>query len=105
MIIPENLENLAEIVKAPGKRVLFFTAGWCGDCNFIKPKMPEIEAENPEFEFVEIDRDEYTDVAIELGIMGIPSYVVLEDGKETARLVNKLRKTKEEVNTFLAGAK
>ncbi|WP_312681403.1 thioredoxin family protein [Lactococcus taiwanensis] len=105
MIIPENMESLAELVKAPGRRVFFFTAGWCGDCNFIKPKMPEIEAENLEFEFVEVDRDQFMDVAIEWGIMGIPSFVVLENGKEKARLVNKLRKTKEEVNTFLASAK
>ncbi|MDN6454258.1 MAG: thioredoxin family protein, partial [Lactococcus lactis] len=57
MIIPENIENLAELVKGPEKTVFFFTAGWCGDCNFIKPKMPEIETENPEFRFVEVDRD------------------------------------------------
>ncbi|PCR99759.1 Thiol-disulfide isomerase and thioredoxin [Lactococcus fujiensis JCM 16395] len=96
---------MADLVKADGKHVFFFTAGWCGDCNFIKPKMPEIEKENPEFTFVEVDRDEYMDLAIEWGIMGIPSFVVIEDGKETARLVNKLRKTKDEVNRFLETAK
>ena len=26
-----------------GKVVLFSTAGWCPDCRFIKPAMPEIE--------------------------------------------------------------
>ena len=43
------------------------------------------------------------DLAIEWGIMGIPSFVTLENGKETGRLVNKLRKTKEEVSEFLKG--
>ncbi|MFC4651379.1 thioredoxin family protein [Lactococcus nasutitermitis] len=105
MIIPKNIEELANLVSTDGKRVYFFTAGWCPDCSFIKPKMPEIEAENPEFEFVEVDRDEYMDLAVEWEIMGIPSFVVIENGKETARLVNKLRKTKEEVNAFLATAK
>lgn len=105
MIIPNSYEEIAEQVKAGGKHVFFFTAGWCGDCNFIKPKMPEIEAENADFSFVQVDRDDFMDLAVEWGIMGIPSFVVIEDGKETARLVNKLRKTKEEVNTFLAGVK
>lgn len=105
MIIPKNLENLAEYVKAEGKHVFFFTAGWCPDCTFIKPKMPEIEAENPEFIFIEVDRDEYIDLAIEWDIFGIPSFLVIENGKETGRLVNKLRKTKEEVNSFLATVK
>ncbi len=34
-------------------------------------------------------------------IMGIPSFVVYEDGKEKARFVNKDRKTKKEVEDFL----
>ena len=97
MIIPENIENLAGLVKGPEKTVFFFTAGWCGDCNFIKPKMPEIEVENPDFKFVEVDRDEYMDLAIEWGIMGIPSFVVIEDGKEKARLVNNVKQKKKSI--------
>jgi hypothetical protein len=41
------------------------------------------------------------EIAQELGIMGIPSFVVIENGKEIGRLVNKDRKTKEEVETFI----
>jgi hypothetical protein len=33
--------------------------------------------------------------------MGIPSFVVYQDGKEIGRLVNKDRKTKDEVEKFL----
>jgi thiol-disulfide isomerase/thioredoxin len=102
MIIPKNLENLAEYVEK-GKHVFFFTADWCGDCRFIKPVMPEIEAAHPAYTFVEVDRDLYLDIAIEWGIMGIPSFVVIEEGKEMGRLVNKLRKTKDEINDFLTG--
>lgn len=105
MIIPKNVDELLELTKASGKRVFFFTADWCPDCTFIKPKMPEIEIENPEFEFVEVDRDKYIELTQNWGIMGIPSFVVVENGKKTAQLVNKLRKTKEEVNTFLEKSK
>lgn len=70
---------------------------------FYQTKMPELEAEFSDFDFVEVDRDEFMDLAIEWGIMGIPSFVTLENGKETGRLVNKLRKTKEEVSEFLKG--
>ncbi|HCN74715.1 thioredoxin family protein [Pseudolactococcus plantarum] len=104
MIIPKSIEELATYVEK-GRHVFFFTADWCGDCSFIKPSMPEIEAAHPEYIFVEVDRDEYLDIAIEWGIMGIPSFVVIEDGKETGRLVNKLRKTKTEINTFLTNIK
>ncbi len=100
MIIPKNLEELACYVEQ-GKNVFFFTADWCGDCRFIKPAMPEIEADFPEYQFIEVDRDEYIDVASEWNIFGIPSFVVIQDGKELGRLVNKERKTKEEIETFL----
>ena len=102
MRIPKDKEELLDIVGSKGNYVLFFTAGWCPDCAFIKPAMPEIEAENSKFEFIQVDRDEYIDQLLEWDVYGIPSFVVYQDGKEIARLVNKDRKTKDEVNSFLA---
>ena len=102
------MEKLAKMDKkaleeklSTGKYVLFFTADWCPDCRFIKPAMPEIEANFSQFEFILVDRDENIDLCQEMMIMGIPSFVVYEDGKEKARFVNKDRKTKKEVEEFL----
>lgn len=100
MIIPKNLEELATYVET-GKNVFFFTADWCGDCRFILPAMPEIEAMFPDYQFIEVNRDQYIDVASQWNIFGIPSFVVIEDGTELGRLVNKDRKTKEEIAAFL----
>ncbi|BCA86484.1 thiol reductase thioredoxin [Enterococcus saigonensis] len=100
MIIPKNLEELATYVDK-GQNVFFFTADWCGDCRFIKPALPEIEADFPQFQFIEVDRDEYIDVAAKWNIFGIPSLVAIKDGKELGRLVNKDRKTKGEIEEFL----
>lgn len=87
---------------AQGKYVFFFNAGWCPDCKFIKPSMPQIEKDFAQFEFVNVDRDENLDLCQEMNIFGIPSFVVYEDGKEVSRFVNKDRKTKAEVEKFLA---
>ncbi|MDA9470456.1 thioredoxin family protein [Enterococcus sp. 5H] len=100
MIIPTSYEELAGYVEGE-KSVFFFTADWCGDCRFIKPVMPEIEAEFPEFKFIEVDRDKFIDLASQWTIFGIPSFVVTDHGKELGRLVNKDRKTKEEITAFL----
>ncbi|KRM27783.1 thioredoxin [Limosilactobacillus panis DSM 6035] len=86
---------------AKGKYILFFTAGWCPDCRFIKPAMPEIEKDFPEFTFLQVDRDENIDLAAKLNIFGIPSFVAYADGKEIGRFVNKDRKTKQQVEDFL----
>lgn len=87
-----------------GTYVLFFTADWCPDCNFIKPAMPEIEQDFSQAKFITINRDDNIELAADFGIMGIPSFVVIQDGKEVARLVNKKHKTKEEVENFLSQA-
>lgn len=98
-----NEFNEKDYKKVVGEKpvIMFFSATWCSDCRFIKPKMPELEEEYKDFEWIAVDRDENIDVARDLRVMGIPSFVVFNKGEEIGRLVNKDRKTKEEVETFL----
>lgn len=95
-----NLNDLNQELKN-GKYMLFFTADWCPDCRFIKPAMPAIEAEYSEYTFLMVDRDENIDLAGEMGIMGIPSFVAYSDGQEIGRFNNGDRKTKAEVENFI----
>ena len=88
-----------------GKVVLFFTADWCPDCRFIKPAMPEIEQDFSDYTFYEVDRDENIDLAAELNVFGIPSFIVYDNGKEIGRFVNKDRKNKQTVEDFLNNLK
>ena len=98
-----TLQTLSEFekMKMEGTNVFYFTAGWCPDCTFIEPFMPEIEKEFQQLTFVKVDRDQFMDLCRELDIFGIPSFVVFHNGKEAGRFVSKDRKTKEEVETFL----
>lgn len=105
MKTPKTYEKLAALIEAPGKTVLFFTADWCPDCQFIYPVMPTIEAEHPDFTFVRVDRDDFMDLAQKWNIFGIPSFVVLKDGQEIGRFVDKNRKTKAEIANFLQNLK
>ena len=82
-----------------------FTADWCPDCRFIKPAMPEIEQDFSDYTFYEVDRDENIDLAAELNVFGIPSFIVYDNGKEIGRFVNKDRKTKQQVEDFLNNLK
>ena len=95
-------EQLNEQVKT-GKTMLFFSATCCPDCAFIKPAMPEIEAEYPDYRFLAVDRDENIDLAVDLNVLGIPSFIAYNNGEEIGRFVNKDRKTKKEVETFING--
>lgn len=99
--LPKMDKAAMEKKLANGNYVLFFTAGWCPDCTFIKPYMPEIEKEFSDYDFLKVDRDENIDLCQELSVMGIPSFIVYKNGKEVDRFVNGDRKTKEEVVDFL----
>ncbi len=79
----------------------FFTAGWCPDFAFINPAIPEIERAFADYQFIKVDRDENIDLAADLGIMGIRPSLPTRMGKEIGRFVNKDRKTKEQVESFL----
>ncbi|PZG34661.1 thiol reductase thioredoxin [Listeria ivanovii] len=100
----KNLESIEQFnaIKVEGKSVFMFSADWCGDCKYIEPVMPEIEVENEDFAFYHIDRDAFIDLCADLGVFGIPSFLVFEDGMEVGLFVSKDRKTKEEINDFLA---
>ena len=88
-----------------GRYVLFFTASWCPDCQAIKPAMPAIEQDFSNYHFYQVDRDENIDLAADLNIFGIPSFVAYQDGKEIGRFVSKDRKTKQQVEDFLRNLK
>lgn len=64
--------------------------------------MPSIEKDFSDFVFVLVNRDDYIELAQQWNIFGIPSFVVVENGQELGRLVNKNRKIKAEITKFLA---
>ncbi|MFL0584572.1 MULTISPECIES: thioredoxin family protein [Solibacillus] len=82
-----------------------FTADWCGDCRFIDPFMPEVVEKFPEYTFVKVDRDKFLDLCIDLGIIGIPSFLAYENGIELGRFVSKDRKTQQEIESFISNLK
>lgn len=99
----ENLHSLEQFKQlSSNERVVFkFTADWCPDCHFIDPFMGEVEKQFSDFQFVSVDRDKFIDLCVELDILGIPSFVAYDHGKEIGRFVSKNRKTREEIESFL----
>ncbi|GFN31228.1 thioredoxin family protein [Paenibacillus xylaniclasticus] len=82
--------------------VAVFKTTWCKDCHFIDPFMPEVEAAYADrLQFVQVDRDDLPDLCSELNILGIPSFIAFKNGQEVIRFVSKLRKTRDEIETFL----
>ena len=94
MITPHSFEEIASYIEQEGKKVFVFSADWCGDCRYLQPFLPEIEAGNPEFTFILVDRDAYMELAKVWNVYGIPSLVVLERTRKSDGLSIGIEKPK-----------
>lgn len=66
------------------QKVLRFTASWCGPCKMLAKNLESVKTEMP-IEVVDIDVN--PELATDYGIRGVPTLVMVVDGKEKKRLV------------------
>ena len=82
-IINVTKENFDEI-KADSKTVLLdFYADWCGPCRMVAPIVHEIADERDDIVVGKINVDEQPELAMQFGVMSIPTLVVLKNGEVT----------------------
>jgi len=55
-------------------------ATWCGPCKAIAPKMEEYSNTYPSVAFYKVDVDNVSDVAQELGITAMPTFIFFKNG-------------------------
>lgn len=86
----------------PKLAVLKFSAEWCRPCHACKPAFLALKqdfAENVEFFEVDVDRDAHG-VADVYRIVSVPTFVVLFEGAEVARVVGPdVSKVREELES------
>lgn len=77
----ENLKN-------KGLVLVDFWAEWCGPCRMLAPTVEELAVElKGQITVGKLNIDDYTDFAIGLGVMSIPTLILFKDGTEVGRLV------------------
>jgi thioredoxin 1 len=72
-----NSENFKEIINKGGHLVDFY-AEWCGPCKMLAPVLEEIDNK---VSIIKVDVDMHPDLAMEYGIMSVPTIVYIKDGK------------------------
>lgn len=79
--------------------VFYFTAEWCNPCQRTRPIAEELKRDGIiDFQF--IDADVEMELVKRFEIKSIPTYILIEDGKEVKRMNGA--KTREQFLEFIA---
>jgi thioredoxin 1 len=64
--------------------VLYFTADWCNPCKKVKPIVEEMNRESiTKFQLVDVDSE--MELVKRFEIRSVPTFVLIEEGKEIKR--------------------
>ncbi|KAI9712868.1 MAG: Cytoplasmic thioredoxin isoenzyme 2 [Chrysothrix sp. TS-e1954] len=67
--------------------VLDCFATWCGPCKVIAPQIVKFSDEYPKARFYKLDVDQVSDVAQELGVRAMPTFMLFKNGEKVTDVV------------------
>ena len=81
-----NQNNFQNAI-ASGTALVDFYADWCGPCRMVSPIVDEIAKERADITVGKVNVDDENALAMNYGVMSIPTLIVFKEGKEAARIV------------------
>lgn len=79
-ITSKNFEE--EVLKSDMPVLVDFWASWCGPCKMMTPVVEQIAKDmDGTAKVCKVNIDEEQDLAMEYGIMSIPTFLIFKDGK------------------------
>jgi thioredoxin 1 len=76
-----------KILNSQGPIVLDCYAEWCGPCKAIAPQVAKFAEEFQNVKFYQIDVDEVSEVAAEIGVRAMPTFIFFKDGQKVSEVV------------------
>jgi len=77
-----------EVLEASEPVLVDYWAPWCSPCRMIGPIVDELAGEyQGKIKVGKVNVDENREIAVEYGVMSIPTLIVFKDGKAVDRVV------------------
>lgn len=85
-----------EVIQAEGPVVVDFGAVWCGPCKMLDPIVDDLAANEwaDNVKVVKVDVDHNPDIAMQYGVMGVPTLMVFNAGEMKERMTGYQPKDK-----------
>ncbi|MDP3487625.1 MAG: thioredoxin [Bacillota bacterium] len=82
-----------EVLESTTPVLIDVWAAWCGPCRMIAPVLEQLAQENVnKVKVAKLNSDENMALAMELGIMSLPTLILFKNGAEATRLIGLMSK-------------
>lgn len=99
MVAELTEDNLQELVANEALTVVQYSAGWCGNCRIMKPKMKKLAQENPGIKFVIADAEKFPASRKLANVDNLPTFATFNNGELVEQVqTNKFEVLKDFVN-------
>ena len=79
--------EFSNVIKSNKKVLVDCYAPWCGPCKMISPIVDMLSEEIKDVSFYKINVDNAQEMAVNYGIMSIPTLLIFENGEMKNRVV------------------
>lgn len=87
------MAKFSDIINSEQPVLIDFFAEWCGPCKMVSPIIQEAAKETSgKVKVIKIDVDKNQALASKLGIRGVPTLMVYQNGKQKFRQAGVLQK-------------
>ena len=81
------------------RHILYFTADWCNPCKKVKPIVEELNRDSAvKFQFIDVDQE--IEMAKDMNVRSIPTFIVIDNGSEVKRSTGA--QTKEQLERLIS---
>merc|ERR1712187_975551 len=85
--ITSDAEFKEKVLSSQGPVVVDCFATWCGPCKAIAPKVADFSKQYTNVKFYQIDVDELSNTAGEIGVRAMPTFLLYKDGEKVEDVV------------------